>query len=197
MRRQEFLPFAPSPGTFVIGYVGRLVEQKGLRVLVQAAAGLPGDWRLLLVGDGPLRGELEQQASALGIADRLHIAPAVPSTEVPRWLNMCDCLVLPSLTRPNWKEQFGRVLVEAMACQVPVIGSDSGEIPHVIGEAGLVAGEGDADALRQRLLQLMGDEVLRRRLAELGRRRVLACYTQARIALATCSFYRSVLAGTG
>ena len=58
-----------------------------------------------------------------------------------------DVSVLPSLTRPNWKEQFGRTLAEAMSCETPVIGSDSGEIPHVIGDAGLIFKEGDAQAL--------------------------------------------------
>ena len=74
----------------------------------------------------------------------------MPSTEVPAVLRALDVLVLPSLTTPSWKEQFGRVLQEAMACAIPVVGSDSGEIPHVIGDAGLVTPEGDAAALRRR-----------------------------------------------
>ena len=80
-----------------------------------------------------------------------------------------------------------------MACGVPCVGSDSGEIPHVLGEAGLVAREGDADDLRRSLALLLEDEALRRRLAQQGRARVLACYTQTAVAQATCDFYRRLV----
>ncbi len=190
--RAEIISSPVSDETFVIGYLGRLVEQKGLLVLLQAVSSLSGDWRLLLLGDGELRPTIERRAAELGIAQQLTIAPPVPSTEVPRWLNALDCLVLPSLTRPNWKEQFGRVLVEAMACQVPVVGSDSGEIPNVIADAGLVAHEGDAAELGQRLASLMTDPALRQRLAAAGRQRVLARYAQASVARDTYQFYQQV-----
>jgi glycosyltransferase involved in cell wall biosynthesis len=193
-QRQALLPTSVPARAFVIGYLGRFVEQKGLLVLLRSVAGLAGEWHLLLVGDGPLRPQLEATAAALGLGQRLTIVPSVPSTDVPRWLNLLDCLVLPSLTRPNWKEQFGRVLVEAMACQTPVIGSDSGEIPHVIGEAGLIAREGDAADLRRQIARLMSDRPLCNHLADLGRRRVLAHYTQASIAQETCRFYDQIAA---
>jgi glycosyltransferase involved in cell wall biosynthesis len=102
-------------------------------------------------------------------------------------------LVVPSRTRPNWKEQFGRVLVEAMACGVVVVGSDSGEIPHVVGEAGLIFPEGDVAALRERLVRLSGDAQLRAELAQSGRQRVLAKYTQAQVAAATFQVYQEML----
>jgi glycosyltransferase involved in cell wall biosynthesis len=113
---------------------------------------------------------------------------------VPDRLRALDALALPSLTRPNWKEQFGRILIEAMACGVPVIGSDSGEIPHVIGDAGLIFPEGDVEALRSCLVRLMAEVPLQRELAERGRARVLAHYTQARVAEATRAVYRQMLA---
>ncbi len=183
----------PTANSFVVGYLGRLVEQKGLLVLLQAVAGLGGDWRLLLIGDGPLRPALQEKARQLGIPERATIMPAVPSAQVPLWLNRLDVLVLPSLTRPNWKEQFGRVLVEAMACEIPVVGSDCGEIPHVIGSAGLLAREGDANHLREHLARLMSSPSLRRDLGRQGRQRVLACYTQRHVAQATYRFYQAVL----
>jgi len=105
-----------------------------------------------------------------------------------------DALVLSSRTLPNWKEQFGRVLVEAMACGVPVIGARSGEIPHVIGDAGLIVPEEDSDALRAGLLQLMQDDELRRDLGRRGRQRVLERFTQAQIAAETVDVYRSLSA---
>jgi len=177
---------------FTAGYLGRLVEQKGPALLLEALAGLDGDWRLLLVGAGPQRDRLEGRAAAPDLAGRVSFASAVPSTAVPGVLAGLDVLVLPSLTRRNWKEQFGRVLVEAMACRIAVIGSDSGEIPNVIGDAGLVFPEGDVAALRACLGRLMSDPGERRRLGALGRERVLANYTQARVADQTYRVYQEL-----
>jgi glycosyltransferase involved in cell wall biosynthesis len=116
------------------------------------------DCILLLVGNGPLRQEILRNGRRFGIEDRIKIIDHVPSLEVQNYLNCFDCLVLPSLTRPNWKEQFGRVLPEAMACEVPVIGSDSGEIPSVIGDAGLVFHEGDTADLAKKLEVVLADQ---------------------------------------
>jgi glycosyltransferase involved in cell wall biosynthesis len=176
-----------------IGYVGRLVEEKGVHVLLRAVAGLGGGWQLRILGSGPQRVSLESLATELGIAEQVRFEDPVPSTQMPGYYNQLDALVLPSLTRPNWKEQFGRVLIEAMACGVPVVGSDSGEIPNVIGEAGLVFAEGDVQALRANLYQLMADPVLREELARKGRERVLAHYTQAQVAAKTYQVYCELL----
>jgi glycosyltransferase involved in cell wall biosynthesis len=112
---------------------------------------------------------------------------------MPDFYRSVDVLVLPSRTTPRWKEQFGRVLVEAMACETPVIGSDSGEIPYVIGRDGLIFPEDDIDALAAHLRSLQEDAALRRELGRRGRQRVLANYTQARIARATAEVYRQML----
>jgi glycosyltransferase involved in cell wall biosynthesis len=114
---------------------------------------------------------------------------------MPAWLAALDALALPSLATRGWAEQFGRVLVEAMACGVPVVASRSGEIPHVVGDAGVLVEEGDAGALRAALADLAADEVARRRLACAGRARVLQHFTQAGIASRTLDFYREILAG--
>lgn len=177
---------------FTIGYVGRLVEEKGVEVLLRAVSGLEDDWQLRILGSGPLQARLEALAQELGIAARVAFDSPLPSAQMPAYYNQLDVLVLPSLTRPHWKEQFGRVLIEAMACQVPVIGSTCGEIPHVIGKAGLVFPKGEADELRAKLAQLMDDPALRTRLAQLGRQRVLAHYTQAKVAAATYEVYREL-----
>ena len=178
---------------FVIGYVGRLVPQKGLSTLLSAVAGLPGDWRLVLLGSGPFQRNIIELSTRLDISSRVIILPPTDSVRVPSFLAAMDTLVLPSLTTPNWKEQFGRVLIEAMACEVPVVGSSSGEIPNVIGEAGLVFREGDASDLREKLSMLMQDQKLREHLAQAGRERVLEHYTQARIAEATYRIYKQIL----
>ncbi|MCL5074619.1 MAG: glycosyltransferase family 4 protein [Chloroflexi bacterium] len=179
---------------FIIGYIGRIVPQKGLLSLLRAAVGLAGQWQLILIGEGDFRARLEKETAELGITDRLIFKGPVPSVEVPRYLTGFDVLVLPSLTTPSWKEQFGRVLIEAMACEVPVIGSDSGEIPNVIGDAGLIFPEGDVERLRSCLRRVREDDVLRGRLARLGRQRVLDHYTQARIAQETYRVYAEMLA---
>lgn len=181
---------------FAIGYAGRWVEEKGVEMLLRAVAGLDAEsnWRLHLIGGGPLEDRLRRLSAKLGIADRLRFEEWVVSTGMPARLRALDALVLPSLTRPNWKEQFGRVLVEAMSCGVPVVGSDSGEIPHVIGDAGLIFPEGEIEALRAQLSRLVADARLRAELSDRGRARVLARYTQARIAEATYAVYRQMLA---
>jgi glycosyltransferase involved in cell wall biosynthesis len=193
---ERFSPGPAAPGPpWVIGYVGRLVEQKGVMTLLEAAGRLACDWRLELIGSGPLRSDLETRAAELGVTDRVVFRDQIPSAEIPTALRGLHALVLPSYTRSFWKEQFGRALVEAMACGIPVIGSDSGEIPRVIGDAGLVTPEGDANALATALSRLFSDADLRQRLARLGRERVLARFTHEQIAEQTVGLYRELLAG--
>lgn len=183
----------PRSGGFVIGYVGRLVPEKGIDTLIRAAARLEGAWRVEIIGQGPERPVLERLARSLNIADRVAFSGQVPSMRMPAFLRGLDVLVIPSRTRPNWKEQFGRVIVEAMACVVPVIGSDSGAIPDVVGDGGLIFPEGDSDALADHLRALMHDAVLRRSLGEAGRAQVLNCYTIAQVAAQTAQVYRDML----
>ncbi|HET8631335.1 MAG TPA: glycosyltransferase family 4 protein [Thermomicrobiales bacterium] len=183
----------PRGDPFTIGFLGRLVPEKGAQVLLDAAARLRGDWRVLLIGGGGQEGELRAQAARLGLADQVEIVPMVPAAEVPAWLHRLDVLAVPSLTTPTWKEQFGRVIIEAMAAAVPVVGSDSGEIPRVIADAGLVVPEGDAAALAGALQALHDDEDRRRALACAGRRRVLAHYTWERVARQYHALYEAML----
>lgn len=178
---------------FVIGAPNRLEPHKGIDWLLEAVSGLTGDWRLRFVGNGPLAQEIPGKAAALGIADRVSVEQAVPSRDVPALLRQFDVVVLPSLTTSWWKEQFGRVLIEAMACQVPVVGSDSGEIPRVIGEGGLVVREADRADLRTALAQLMADPELGQTLGQRGRARVLERFTQARVAARTVDVYRAMM----
>ncbi|MBE2199789.1 MAG: glycosyltransferase family 4 protein [Anaerolinea sp.] len=187
-------PRRDSGRVFTIGSANRrLVPEKGLDLLLQAAARLPGTWQLHIAGEGPCRASLEQLAQTLAIRERVFFDGAIPSTQMPAYLQQMDVLALPSRTRPNWKEQFGRVLIEAMACGTAVIGSNSGEIPHVIGDAGLIFPEDDVDALHQHLLTLMQSETERWRLGQQGRQRVLAHYTQVQVAAQTAAVYREIL----
>jgi glycosyltransferase involved in cell wall biosynthesis len=189
-----FTPAAHTPPRpFTIGYFGRLVEEKGIHILLDAVAGLGGAWRLILLGSGPEQDKLAMQAARLGISDCVQFAPPVPSLAIPPLYHDIDVLALPSLTRPHWKEQFGRVLVEAMMSGVPVVGSDSAAIPDVIGDAGLIVPEGDAAALAAALRRLRDDAALRAALAAAGRARSLAHFTHAQVAAATVGVYQEML----
>lgn len=183
-----------GPSDFLVGFVGRLVREKGVHVLVRAVAELP-DVHVCLLGDGPERPALESAIRQAGMAARVHIQGQLPCDRMPRWLPAFDVVVLPSLTTPGWMEQFGRAIVEAMACGVPVIGSDSGEIPHVIGPAGRVVPEGDAAALAAALREFADSPELRCQLSGVARARVLENFTNAHIARATHDFYQRVLNG--
>lgn len=184
-----------DPGrTFTIGSANRrLVPGKGVDLLLRAAAELPGIWQIHIAGEGPERPLLQKLARELNIANRVHFDGSISSGQMPAYLQQMDVLVLSSRTQPNWKEQFGRVLVEAMACEVAVVGSDSGEIPHVIGDAGLVFPEDDAAALQSHLLRLMQSPELRAELGQNGRARVLERYTQSQIAAQTVAVYRDMM----
>ncbi len=178
----------------VIGYVGRLVEEKGGADLLNAFAQTNGAMapHLLLVGGGASREELTTQAARLGVSERIHFVGNVAYRHVPTYLKCMDVMVLPSRTTAKWKEQFGHVLVEAMACGVPLIGSDSGAIPETIGDAGLVYPEGDVTALRACLLKVLQDRSLRCQLRERGLKRVSENYSDSVVAEKTYRVYRQL-----
>jgi glycosyltransferase involved in cell wall biosynthesis len=158
----------PEPhDEFTVGFAGRLIEEKGIRDLVEAVRGLSGA-RLRLIGNGALAAELGE-LELPGVP--VEVVTDVKHEEMPAAYGSIDVLVLPSRTTPTWAEQFGRVLVEAMWCGVPVVGSSSGEIPWVIESTGggLVFPEGDAGALRAALARLRDEPRLRAQLAAAGR----------------------------
>jgi len=178
---------------FAVGYIGRFIDEKGIDVLLQAAKMLEFDYQILLVGDGPAKSRLIELAKALGINDRVVWGGPVPNSEIPAYLNALDVLVLPSRTGRMWKEQFGRILIEAMACGVPVIGSTSGEIPKVIADAGLVFKEEDPHALALGLQQLHSDAHLRSQLSEKGLDRVERLFSLSCISGQYYEVFRSLL----
>jgi glycosyltransferase involved in cell wall biosynthesis len=191
-KTDERYPHHP-PGPYTVGFVGRLIEEKGVFSLLEAFASLPDDSRLLMVGDGPARSAFSEMARRLQVAARVEMTGSVPFHDVESYLRRMDVLVLPSLTTRLWAEQFGHVLVEAMVLGIPVVGSSSGAIPEVIGDGGLVFPEGNAVELAERLQRLADSPTLRVNLGLLGEGRCRRLYTHTRIAEQTCQIYRSLL----
>lgn len=185
----------PDPrGPLRIGYAGGLLPEKGIDLLLAACAKLRGAWQVHIVGDGSERAALLRLAQTLGIAAQVWLEPRLTSSAMPAYYQGLDVLVLPSRTRSNWKEQFGRVLIEAMACEIAVIGSTTGEIARVIGDAGLLFPEADVDALAALLQRLIDDPARRAALAARGRERVLAQFTMDSIATRTVAVYQEMMA---
>ena len=146
---------AGAPGTITVGFLGRLVPEKGLLVLLDALARDPR-LRLRVGGTGPLGAELPSLAAAAGVGGRVELLGAIDPGDIPEFLRSLDVLAVPSLPTPSWTEQFGRVAVEAMACGVPVVSSDAGALPDVVGGAGIVVPGGDAAALADALAEAAG-----------------------------------------
>jgi len=184
--------FAPSgsgrQGPLVLGYVGRLEPRKGLATVLEAIAPLD-DVRLEVYGDGPERGALEGTANRLGLADRVKFRGFAAYTELPDVYRSFHALVVPSQRTERWVEQFGRVAVEAMASGLPVIASDDGALPEVVGDAGVLVGATDVAAWRRAIVSFRDDEDTRASLAAVARARA-GCWSWRRIAQIHGDFYR-------
>jgi glycosyltransferase involved in cell wall biosynthesis len=177
----------------VVGFLGRFVPEKGLALLIDALRAAASPWRALFVGGGPMQPAL--QALAAERPGRVHIATGVPHEAVPHWLNAMTFLCAPSQTTTRWREQFGRMLIEAMACGVPVVASDSGEIPYVVEDAGLVLPEHDTAAWTAAIDRLSGDESLRDDLRARGLARVHERFTWPVVARAHLAFFNDLMDG--
>jgi glycosyltransferase involved in cell wall biosynthesis len=165
------LPFSRGPNDFVVAFAGRICEEKGWKVLLDALAQLPETVHCMLAGDGDQLAQLEQRASASALAGRVHYVGLLDKARLWRFYAASDCLVVPSLDTPGWKEQFGGVLADAMAMGLPIIGSDGGAIPEVVGPAGVIVPQGRPDLLAKAIGRLRADNQLRARLGGEGCRR--------------------------
>lgn len=196
---ERFFAIEPGAGRSsgeppTIAYVGRMLPGKGLNILAEALSLIVDEsWKLLVVGDGPERPSFESQLRARGLMDRVQMLGAISYDHVPSVFAGIDMLVMPTQTTSRIREQFGRVLVEAMASRVPVIGSTCGAIPEVVGNTGLIVPEGDAKELAGAIERLLANADLRAQLARAGRERVEHHYSWSRVADKTYEFYRRVL----
>jgi L-malate glycosyltransferase len=185
----RFAPAAPASarragGAVTIGIVKALAPKYGVDLLLRAFAGLMQDaevramgepCRLLIVGEGPQRAELEVLADALGIASFTEFGGAVAHADVPAQLARLDIYAAPSRLD---SESFGVAVIEASACALPVVVSDAGGLPEVVrdGETGLVVPRENVPALQAALKRLVLDAALRESLGRAGRAHVQRHY---------------------
>jgi glycosyltransferase involved in cell wall biosynthesis len=195
--------FAPSLTTlsldaniFRIGFLGRLTHSKGIDLIFMAVAKLRDrniNSQVILCGSGPEETKLRNLAESLQITDLVLWRGAVPHDQAPAELSQFDVLVLPSRSTATWKEQFGHVLIEAMSMGIPVIGSNSGEIPNVIGRSDLVFPEEDHETLANILARLMNDQEWRQSTGQYGIKRVQQLYSHKQIAYRLISLWNIIL----
>jgi glycosyltransferase involved in cell wall biosynthesis len=177
---------------FVAGYVGRLIEAKGLMDIIEALPKAPGV-TMVFVGSGEFQGALEKRISELGLTERVRFFPPRKMEALPEVMNALDALLLVSRTTATWKEQFGRVIIEAHACETPVIGSDSGAISEVIDRGGLTVREGNSDDIAAAIRQLKDNPEMAREMGRAGRAQVEQLYTWKRVSERMRDIYLKVL----
>lgn len=184
-----------ADGPPVVGYLGRFVPEKGIELLTRTLERIETPWRALLVGTGPLQKELEEWArrvNAKAGERRAILATQVRHAQVPAHLNAMDLLVAPSLTTKKWREQFGRMVTEALASGVPVVSSDSGELPFTVGKTGVLVPETDEAAWVRSIEELVKSAPRREELATIGRARALREFAWNVVARRTLDFLSSV-----
>lgn len=167
-----FTPAAEAPEPGLILHVGRLVEKKGTRLLLEALPGLARA-SLTVIGDGPERRSLEDLAGRLGIHDRVRFLGGLPPEEVRRWMRRAWLLAAPSITaRDGDSEGLPTVICEAAAVGLPVVASIHSGLKEAVldGKTGLLVPEGDVTALASAIAGLLRDPVLRRHMASAARR---------------------------
>lgn len=186
---------APHTG-LAIGFVGRLIHEKGLDLLFRAAVKLVGRWTITVVGTGPAQEELEGLAERLGIAGRVTWLGALPRAAVDLVWPRLDVVVVPSRNTPRWVEATPRAALDAMAHGIAVVGSTGGALPETIADAGLVVPEEDVPVLSETLQRLHDDPAEVQRLGLAGRRRTMDLYSDAAVAERTLGFWRDLLRAT-
>jgi glycosyltransferase involved in cell wall biosynthesis len=179
---------------FAFGYAGRFVEEKGIQVLLQAFSKLDGivGAQLVLIGRGPYKSELDLLIQKLNLIDKVLFLDGIRHHEMPEILNALDVLVLPSLIRPHWKEQFGHILIEAQACGVPVIGSDYEPIPETLGLGGASFHTGSAEDLAKWMNRLMLDRAFYNELSQKARLNVETRFTNEAVATRLLALLQSL-----
>ncbi len=189
-------PREPHTG-LAIGFVGRLVPERGLDLLFRACVNLAGKWTLTVIGTGPSQEELEGLAQRLGIAARISWLGALPRQAMDQIWPKLDCIVLPSRTTERWVMTAGQAAIHAMANGVAVVGTNSGALPEIVGKGGRIVPEEDVPALTAVLQELYADRAACERLGSAGRRRIAEEFSDAAIAAKMLAFWRTLVPATG
>ena len=179
----------PAEDTFVIGFAGRLVPERGLDILFQACVGVHGAWHLHVMGSGPEQERLEDLAERLGIAARVSWVGGRPASEWHQVWPTLHCLAVPSRTTDSWYDAGGHHVLEAMAHGVPVVATRSGVLPDIVGDGGVTVPENDPSGLAEALRELQQHPDRRRSLAQAARRRMLGEFTEDVLARRTVEFW--------
>jgi glycosyltransferase involved in cell wall biosynthesis len=194
-------PPTPSPRLshpgFAIGFVGRLVPERGLDLLFRACVALTGKWSLTIIGTGPSQEELEALAERLGISARISWLGPLPRDAVDQIWPRLDCVVFPARTTPRWVASAARGALNAMANGVTVVATDSGVLPEIVGDTGRIVPEEDVPALAAALQELYADRTECERLGAAGRRRLLEEFSDDAVARKTLAFWRSLTPASG
>ena len=162
---------------FVVGFAGRLVEDKGVDDLLAILPLAGTNWKLLLVGGGPLRGEIEKLQKHSEWGHRIVTPGQVALAQMPDLFRCMDCFFLGSKTMPHWIDTFPLVTVQAQACSVPVVAADSGAIPWQLDRTALFYPEGNRPLLKECIETIRENPEIRQDLAQRGmeRSRKLFC----------------------
>lgn len=177
----------------LLGYLGRLTNDKGISLILEVLEKIKDDpsWSFVFWGSGEEKENIEKWAQEQNLQNRVSVQ-LLKHNEVPNKLPILDVLLAPSQTMPHWREQFGRMIVEAFASGVPVISSDSGEIPFVMGDAGEVLPEKDVDLWEQKIREVIKKPEKRQTMREKGLFRAKS-FSAQKIASHYIQFYEKVL----
>lgn len=183
-----------NDGTVNVGFIGRLVPERGLDLVLPALTRLGGGWRLLVSGTGPEQIALEAQAERLGIAANITWLGAQPRAERLRLLQDLDLLVTTPRHSDGWQELVATPLMLAMAHGIPVIGSQHGVIPERLGAGGLLVPPDDVDAIADALMVLVRDQARRHELGLAARRRAQEEFSHHAVAQRSFALWQQVMA---
>ncbi len=183
----------------VVLFVGRLIDWKGIDYLIKAAPKVIKRFpkaRIMLVGSGPRKNCLVKLTRDLNLENNVVFIEQVPQDELLKYYYLADIFVLPSIVNEEGEtEGLGVVLLEAMACGVPVVGSGVGGIPDIIKdhETGLIAGQKDPDSLAEKIIKLLSNDRLREKIIKNGKKLIEEKYSWEIIADKFINIYRDVI----
>ena len=200
-KKEEYLKkFDLTKDDFVVLFIGRLVWEKGVYDLIYAAKRLSQDSELkhhsikfVFVGKGPEEKKMQKLMKKLKIEKSVKLAGSLPYTDIPYIHNLADVFVLPSIPVRDWQEQFGMVFAEALASGNPVIAGESGSIPEVVGDAGILIQPNDPYSIYEEIKKLILDGDYREKNKKLARARAEKVFNPEKIALRIKEEYEKLL----